>query len=395
MELPPSTFLKNQRYQIETTIGQGGFGITYRGRDSKTSSYVAIKENFPDVGIRKGTQIIWMRTTSKEQQEQLQKFKNEAQYLSQCIHPHIVRVYDWFEENNTAYVVMKFISGDPLAEFLIAEEMISQSYLLHYFKPIAAALQVIHLHNLLHRDIKPDNILIDSQDRAILIDFGAAREYIAGKTGRMTEILTPGYAPIEQYNSLKKRGAGTDIYALCATMYHLLTKEPPPDSIARYPEDILIPPRKIVPQINPQLEQIILTGMARDLSQRFSSAGELLQALNLIEENTTARLIHLKAPMLEFILDGSQTIIGRSDINNADVRVDLANCSHADTVSRYHGVIYREGKKWKVKDLSSSNGIFIKSFGQNRFGGRITAPEILLSGDEVAFGKVRFLFQNF
>ncbi len=135
--------------------------------------------------------------------------------------------------------------------------------------------------------------------------------------------------------------------------------------------------------------------MARDLSQRFSSAGELLQALNSINDNTTARLIHLKAPMLEFILDDSQTIVGRSDINNADVRVDLANCSNADTVSRYHGVIYREGKKWKVKDLSSSNGIFIKSFGQNRFGGRITAPEILLSGDEIAFGKVRFLFQNF
>ena len=394
MELPPGTFLKNQRYQIETTIGQGGFGITYRGRDSKNSSSVAIKENFPDVGIRKGTQIIWFRTTPKEQKEQLQKFKSEAQYLSQCIHPHIVRVYDWFEENNTAYVVMKFISGYSLVEFLRGEKMISQSLLLRYFKQIAAALQVIHLHNLLHRDIKPDNILIDSQNRAILIDFGAAREYIAGKTGKMTQILTPGYAPIEQYHILQKRSAGTDIYGLCATMYHLLTKIPPPDSIARYPKDILIPPRKIIPQINPQLEQIILTGMARDLAQRFSSAGKLLQALNLIDKNASARLIYLKTPIVEFILDSSQTIIGRSDINSADVRIDLANFENADTVSRSHGVIYQEQKNWKVKDNGSKNGIFIRRFGQNHFR-KITASEILFSGDEVAFGKVRFLFQTF
>ena len=395
MELPPGTFLKQNRYQIHSTIGQGGFGITYLARDCQISGYVALKENFPDVGIRKGTQVIWMRTTPRQQQEQIQKFKTEAQYLSQCIHPHIVRVSDWFEENNTAYAVMQFIVGHSLAEFLISDQTISQSLLLSYFKQISAALQVVHLHNLLHRDIKPDNILINSQNRAVLIDFGAAREYTAGKTGRMTEILTPGYAPIEQYHSLRKRSPGTDIYALCATMYHLLTKQPPPDSIARYPKDILIPPRQIVPNLNPQLEQIILTGMARDLAQRFSSAVELLQALNSIDYKPTARLIYLKAPMVEFILDGSETIIGRSDRNSTDVRVDLANLTDADTVSRHHGVIYHEHNIWKIKDLGSKNRIFIKRCGQHRFGSSITTPEILFSGDEIAFGKVRFLFQNF
>ena len=395
MELPPGTFLKQNRYQIQSTIGQGGFGITYLARDRKTSGYVALKENFPDVGIRKGTQIIWMRTTPRQQQEQIQKFKTEAQYLSQCIHPHIVRVVDWFEENNTAYAVMQFIEGNSLAEFLMSDKIISQSLLLSYFKQISAALQVIHLHNLLHRDIKPDNILINSQNRAILIDFGAAREYIAGKTGRMTEILTPGYAPIEQYYFLRKRSPGTDIYALCATMYHLLTQEPPPDSTARYPRDVLIPPRQIVPSLNPQLERVILRGMARDLAQRFSSAGELLQALNSIDDKPTARLIYLKVPMVEFILDGSATIIGRPDPNSTNVKIDLTHFTDADTISRHHGMIYREHQTWKVKDLGSKNKVFIKRCGQNRFSSSITTPEILFSGDEIAFGKVRFLFQNF
>ena len=397
MELPRGTLLKQGQYHIESTLGEGGFGITYRGIDFKTSRQVAIKENWPDSGVRQGTQVLWTRTTPQQQQEELHKFKSEAQYLFKCIHPHVVRVYDWFEENNTAYSVMNFVPGKSLSDIFMEQGKLQEDELINYFLQITAALQVVHLNNLLHRDIKPENILIDRQGQAILIDFGATREYIAGKTGRMTAILTPGYAPIEQYSLVSQRGAGTDIYALCASMYHLLTGEEPPDSITRYPHDNLIPPRLLLPTINPQLEKVILNGMARELPNRFATATQLIQALNKITGNSRARLLSLKAnsPRIEFILDGSQAIVGRSDSVPGSVQVNLENFPQSETVSRKHGIVYREGINWKVKDLGATNGIFIKSFGQTRFSRKITVPEKLNSGDEIAFGRVRLLFQTY
>lgn len=398
MELAPGTLLKQQQYQVQTTLGKGGFGITYRGIDLKSSRTVAIKENWPESGVRQGTTVIWPHhTTRKQQQEELQKFKGEAQYLSQCIHPNIVKVYDWFEENNTAYTVMEFIKGRLLSDLFEAEGLLPENRIQRYLMQIAAALQVIHAKNLLHRDIKPENIIITAEDRAILIDFGATREFIAGKTGRMTAILTPGYAPLEQYSVTSKRGAGTDIYALCASMYHLLTGQWPPEPPERYPADSLIPPRQIVPSINPHFEQILLIGMARKLENRFQSVTALMQALNSIIETHNARLvfIHNRELLAEFSLTGDRTIIGRSDLNTGSVHIDLNPLVGNETVSRRHGQIYRDGKQWKISDLGSQNGIFIKRSGQPRFGAKITSPEPLFSGDEIAFGKVRCLFQIF
>lgn len=400
MQLPPSTLLKQKQYQVETILGQGSFGITYRGIDLKNSRYVAIKENWPDSAVRQGTTVVWPHfTTPKQQQDLLWKFKSEAEYLSKCVHPNIVRVYDWFEENNTAYTVMDFIPGKPLSKIFEEEGSLPQIRVKRYCIQIAYALKVIHFNNLLHRDIKPDNIIIDQQDRAILIDFGATREFIAGRTGKMTAILTPGYAPIEQYRFNSKPGPGTDIYALCASLYELLTGQHPPESTARYPSDILTPPRLLVPQINPQFEQVILTGMARELKDRFQTADELILALQPVAAGT-ARLVCVQAgsPTAKFFLDGSKAIIGRtghSDSDTVTVNLDLDGFPGADTVSRQHAEIYREGNQWKVKDLGSANGVFIKPAGQTRFKAKITNIEALNSGDEIAFGKVRFIFDNF
>ncbi|MDD1468690.1 tetratricopeptide repeat protein, partial [Dolichospermum sp. ST_sed5] len=151
----------------------------------------------------------------------------------------------------------------------------------------ADALKVIHSHNLLHRDIKPENIIVVSSDKAVLIDFGAAREFIAGQTGDMTRILTPGYAPYEQYIQKSKRFPGTDIYALCASMYELLTAQLPAEATDRASAflqnssvDTLSSPRQLRPNLSLLMEKVILTGMQFRVEDRFQTADELIDALN-------------------------------------------------------------------------------------------------------------------
>lgn len=129
--------------------------------------------------------------TPQSKQQQLSKFQLEANYLSRCVHRNIAKVYDWFEENNTAYIIMEFISGKSLYQVWKEENPLLEERVKRYIIEIASALKIVHTNNLLHRDIKPDNIIIDNQDRAVLIDFGATREFIANQTTNMTQLLTP------------------------------------------------------------------------------------------------------------------------------------------------------------------------------------------------------------
>ncbi|MBO1350295.1 MAG: protein kinase [Hormoscilla sp. GUM202] len=279
-QLPAGTLLQGGRYRISRTIGEGGFGITYQGTDTVKSAEVAIKELCPDKFLRQDNSIIWPASvTPQAQQEQINKFKTEAECLQKCIHPHIVRVYDWFAENNTGYIVMEFIRGKQLTEILKSAGPLPEARVKQYFLQVIAALKVVHANNLIHRDIKPENIIIDEQDRAILIDFGTAREFIAGRTNQMTAMLTPGYAPVEQYTYQARRSPSTDFYAVCASMYHAITDRVPLESLSRMGSDDLIPPRHIIPSIHPQIEKIILTGMNMQADDRFQTADELIDAL--------------------------------------------------------------------------------------------------------------------
>ncbi len=395
MDLPSGSILKNGNYQIEKTLGMGGFGITYMGKYCPSQIPVAIKENWPDTGIRQGTYINWVTLTPKRKQEEIEKFKQEAEILSECVHPNLVNVYDYFEDNNTAYIVMELISGKPLID-LLETSIFPEQQVIHYGLQIASSLQVIHNKNYIHRDIKPANILITPDNKAIVIDFGATREYIANRTGKMTAILTPGYAPIEQYRSFNVRGPGTDIYALCATMYHLLTGEIPPESVTRYNSDRLKPLNYYLPKILPKLETIIMRGLAVELENRFPSSLELIKALNQLQPEIKGRLISLArtTTIQEFILNPQENILGIAQVN-PHVTIDLGNFPNNDTVSRQHGKIFRVGNQWKIQDLNSTNGTFIKHDVKTQFSPKITAIENLNCGDEIAFGKVRFLFQTF
>ena len=172
--LSSGTLLKQGQYRIEKVLGEGGFGITYKGTNKQNSSSVAIKELWAEKAARQGSTIIWPSSiTPKEKQLQINKFKLEASNQQKCQHPDIPLVYDCFEENNTVYIIMALVSGKSLYDILKEKGVLSENQIKHYFIQVAEALKVVHKNNFLHRDIKPDNILIDSKDRAILIDYGA------------------------------------------------------------------------------------------------------------------------------------------------------------------------------------------------------------------------------
>ena len=285
--LPNGSLLQSGRYRIKRAINRGGFAICYESDHLLFNKKYFIKELFPSKASRSKSKVKWSFGTSfKERDKEISSFIREANIILKCIHPNIVRVYDWFKENDTVYIVMDFIEGKSLQEILDRQESLSMNKIKDYFIQIAKALRVIHSNGILHRDVKPGNIIIDESDRAILVDFGTAREYEEGVTGDMTVILTPGYAPLEQYGRDQKRTASADIYSLCASMYHLVTGQVPLPSFDRAisynnsSSDMLVPPRQIVPDIDPDIEQIILKGMQMSWSNRFQTVDEFIDALN-------------------------------------------------------------------------------------------------------------------
>lgn len=280
MDLPPGTILK-QQYKIEQKLGSGGFGITYKAIDLTKSTTLALKELIPEKAARIGNSIAWPSIiTPQKRQQQIQEVKREAEYLSKCIHSGIVRVHDWFEENNTAYIVMDLAEGKSLSKIRLEQKRLPESFVEKYFVQIGEALKIVHAQNLLHRDINPNNIIINEQkEQALLIDFGNAREFIAGQSIDHTRNLTPGYAPLEQYSLRARRGPATDFYSVCATMYALLTGVEPPEPTERMVKDELIPPRQLVPGISGLTEQIILSGLKVQVADRFQTADELIDAL--------------------------------------------------------------------------------------------------------------------
>lgn len=216
------------RYTIEKVLGQGGFGITYRAHDKLHNKGVALKEFFPQGVLRIGQDVIPSGTAAlSEFQQHKKEFIQEAQTLARFQHPSIVKVLDVFEENGTAYYAMELLEGESLGDLLRGQGLLSVPQVLTVAHAISQALLPVHQAGMLHRDIKPDNIVQTRDQRIILIDFGSARES-TGKTQTMTRLVSPGYSPLEQYSSQGKYGPYTDLYALGATLYHCLQGSPPP-----------------------------------------------------------------------------------------------------------------------------------------------------------------------
>jgi serine/threonine protein kinase len=241
--------LQGGKYTIEKELSEGGFGITYRAKDNY-GRYVAIKTLNDQVQRRPDF--------AKFQQD----FVNEAIKLAKCSHPHIVQIHEVINEDSLWCIVMEYINGENLASWVESQGVLSEAEALRYIHQIGNALTMVHQNGLLHRDVKPHNIILRSgKSEAVLIDFGIAREFIQNSTIRHTEFFSDGFAPIEQYDEMTKRGAYTDVYALAATLYSLLTGEVPKMAPMRAIGKSLEAPKNINPLISNKVNQAIIYGM--------------------------------------------------------------------------------------------------------------------------------------
>jgi len=278
----PAGQLLAGRYLVGRALGEGGFGITYLGFDTKLERRVAIKEYFPRSLVRRDTATTLNVTCYTGSDPHFEKgreqFLREAQVLAKLdAYPEIVHVLDYFAENNSAYIVMEFLEGITLKDMVVQGGVMSAKELLDMLRPIIKSLDAIHAEGLIHRDISPDNLMIlDKNKQVKLMDFGCARELGMGHT--MTVMLKPGFAPAEQYTG-REQGAWSDVYSLCATIYYCLTGKIPMEAMARMGSDRLIPPSELGMGIDPDQEKALLRGLALDSDNRWRSAADLYAAL--------------------------------------------------------------------------------------------------------------------
>lgn len=224
-------------YVIKEILGQGGFGITYLAEDTNLDQLVAIKEYLPmDMAVRENDSSIYPVSGEYGKQFQwgLDRFIIEAQTLAKFKHPNIVKVYSVFQENNTAYMVMEYEEGKPLDSLLKNKNTLTETELKQILLPILDGLSMVHEAGFIHRDIKPANIFIRSDNTPVLLDFGSARQALGEQTRTLTNLVSPGFAPFEQYSGkTHKQGPWSDIYGLGATLYRAISGISPADAMDR------------------------------------------------------------------------------------------------------------------------------------------------------------------
>lgn len=281
--LAPGEIL-NHKYIVGTAIDSGGFGIIYRAWDAQMEQVVAIKEYFPNGVVSRvpgqNDVIVYSGKNREVFRKGVDRFLVEARNMAEFSQPDIVALYDYFEENNTAYIVMEYLDGVSFKEYLKERRgRIPSEEVVDITLHVLAALEEIHSHHIIHRDISPDNIFLCSNHRVKVIDFGAARFSSGEESSNFSTIVKPGYAPAEQYRTKSRQGPFTDLYALGACMYQAATGEKPQKSLARAMHDDLRPPKELNPEVPEYLSDIIMKAMAMDEDERFQSSEEFMKAL--------------------------------------------------------------------------------------------------------------------
>ncbi len=263
------------KYLLQEEVVRGISGVTYKAINQINNQVVVIK-TFKSESLKQ-TELFDIR----------KKFLNEAQRLIKCSHPSIIPYHEFFIEDGVPYIVMDYILGKTLDKIVLPDTPLPEAIALEYIRQVGEALKVVHDNGLLHRDVKPNNLIL-RQDRqqVVLIDFGISREFSRGLVQTHTSLVSDGYAPIEQYLPKAKRTPATDIYGLAATLYTLLTAQIPIAATLRdrLPLDT---PQKIRPELSDRISQAVMEGMALELEKRPSSVDQWLALLPQTPKNST------------------------------------------------------------------------------------------------------------
>ncbi|MBR4715364.1 MAG: serine/threonine protein kinase [Bacteroidales bacterium] len=289
MHLLEGTLLQSGRYRIESVLGQGGFGITYRATQVMLGRTVAIKEFFFRSCCSRESNTNSVTVPTEANKELVDRFKRkfikEAQIISSLNHKSVVQIYDVFEENGTAYYVMECIEGQSLSEMVEARVVIPQAEAIDYITAVGDALMYIHARHINHLDVKPNNIMRCNDGRIVLLDFGVSKQYdaVTDKGTSTTPVgISHGYSPLEHYrrDGVQTFSPQSDVYALAATLYKLLTGDTPPEAASVHEDGIPLEPLQIR-GIAPNVIQAIVTAMM-PRRQRTQSVAEFISQLKAI-----------------------------------------------------------------------------------------------------------------
>lgn len=309
--IPINTVFK-EKYKITGYLGAGGFGITYKGENIQIKMPVAIKEYYPSGYASRyapaGLKVTLSGTDKNEYYKNgKEKFRKEAEMLGKCSKYHeIVSVIDFFEENETAYIVMEYVEGITLKQYVKNKGVFKAEDICKKMIPLLHALNQVHNQGLIHRDISPENIMLLSDGSLKLFDFGAARDY-SDENKSLSILLKPGYAPEEQYRSRGVQGPFTDIYSVCATLYFCITGKRPDEAPQRIFRDEVKPLKSFV-DLPERINNAIMKGLSVSAANRFQNVIELIEEISIDDWENSAnsfddeiKLVPIDDDEIEFI----------------------------------------------------------------------------------------------
>lgn len=375
--LPAFTIVGN-RYLLGRVLGRGGFGITYIALDLNSNRNCAIKEYMPSEHSGRSNNSLNIIPNNDEKSIKTykhgrEKFLLEAQTLQRLgKNPNVVDIWNYFPENNTAYLVMEYLNGTNMRQLIKSQNgKVDVKLAKEVFVTVASALMPIHRQGILHRDLSPENIIITNSGQIKLIDFGAARSYVSAQKSGLSILLKPGYAPPEQYDKHGDQGPWSDVYALCATFYNVISRKMPVDAQFRKRGQKLPTLSELGCAVTQTTSNVIAKGMELDINKRYKSFDQLLNDIDIGIKPQVKSLNSIKSPQLngraciEVVggkYKGSSIALSKNQIYTIGRSKEKADLIVGDdtNISRVHCEVRFDGANLYVKDISA-NGTFFEN----------------------------------